>query len=71
MDTPLEAEVEAVVAQLATGRALAASHRDHPLKGGWKGCRDCHVRGDLVLIYELTPAVLKLHRIGTHSDLFG
>ena len=71
MDTHLEAEVEAVVAQLAAGRALARHHRDHPLKGGWKGCRDCHVRGDLVLIYSLGLTVLKLHRVGTHSELFG
>lgn len=71
MDTPLEAEVEAVVGQLAAGRPLAPRFRDHPLKGSRIGCRDCHVRGDLVLLYTLTPVVLKLHRIGTHSELFG
>jgi mRNA interferase YafQ len=71
MDAPEEAEVEAVVARLAAGGPLAPHHRDHPLKGNWKGCRDCHVRGDLVLIYSLGPATLKLHRIGSHSELFG
>jgi len=29
---------------------LPAEYKDHPLKGNWLDCRDCHVRGDWVLI---------------------
>ena len=43
---------------------------DHPLGGEWKGFRDCHVRPDLILIYAKQPDVLRLVRLGSHSELF-
>lgn len=53
---------------------LPAAHRDHPLKGIWKGCRDCHVRGDWVLIYQINETSageeVIFVRTGTHSELF-
>ena len=43
---------------------------DHPLVGLWKDFRDCHIKPDLVLIYEKpNPEILRLVRLGTHSDL--
>lgn len=45
--------------------------RDHSLGGEWKGCRDCHVKPDLVLIYAKNSAALTLIRLGSHSELFG
>jgi mRNA interferase YafQ len=56
---------------IAEDRPLAPKNRDHPLKGPWGGCRDCHVRGDLVVIYSLSPGLVAFHRIGSHSELFG
>ena len=49
---------------------LADRHRDHALTGNWEGHRDCHIRPDLVLIYE-TPddENLRLVRLGSHSEL--
>ena len=48
---------------------------DHPLKGEWIDHRDCHVRGDWVLIYRIneTPQgeEITFVRTGTHSELFG
>ena len=44
---------------------------DHPLAGKWKGYRDCHVCPDLVLIYQKSGEELVLHRLGSHSELFG
>lgn len=47
---------------------------DHPLKGEWSDHRDCHVRGDWVLIYRIneTPQgeEIVFVRTGTHADLF-
>jgi mRNA interferase YafQ len=43
---------------------------DHPLSGEWKGFRDCHVRPDLLLIYAKAKGVLRLVRLGSHSELF-
>ncbi|MBU6452802.1 MAG: type II toxin-antitoxin system mRNA interferase toxin, RelE/StbE family [Cyanobacteria bacterium REEB67] len=44
--------------------------RDHALTGEWKDYRDCHLRPDLVLIYEKQDAdILRLVRLGSHSEL--
>ena len=56
---------------LVGGQALDAAYKDHPLKGDWKGWRDCHLKPDLVLIYCMTEDALELGRIGSHSELFG
>ena len=42
----------------------------HALTGDWKDHRDCHVKPDLVLIYQKPDAdVLRLVRLGSHSEL--
>ena len=69
--TPLEAEFTELLRLLASGAPLPASYRDHPLKGPWRGHRDCHLRGDVVLIYERGETFVRLVRIGSHSELFG
>jgi mRNA interferase YafQ len=44
---------------------------DHPLSGDWAGYRDCHLKPDLQLIYKKTDDnVLRLARLGSHSELF-
>jgi mRNA interferase YafQ len=55
---------------LAADEPLATRHRDHALTGEWKDHRDCHVRPDLVLIYQKPDdQTLRLVRIGSHSAL--
>ena len=63
-------EVGHVIKQLQLGKTLPEKYVDHPLSGDWKNYRDCHVKPDLVLIYKIDSASLKLARIGTHSELF-
>ena len=63
-------EVGHVIKQLQLGKTLPEKYVDHPLSGDWKKYRDCHVKPDLVLIYKIDSASLKLARIGTHSELF-
>ena len=65
-----EADLKTVIAQLANSQPLPKANKDHPLKGKWKGYRDCHIRPDLVLIYRRTKKVLELVRIGSHSEIF-
>ena len=60
-----------ILAALANDIQPSAKHQDHKLTGDWAGCRDCHIRPDLILIYEKTDEVLILHRLGSHSELFG
>ncbi len=49
---------------------LSARHRDHPLRGIWKGYREAHIEPDWLVIYRVKGSELHLVRTGTHSDLF-
>jgi mRNA interferase YafQ len=45
---------------------------DHALSGDRENHRECHIWPDLLLIYSKTsPDVLRLVRLGSHSELFG
>ena len=66
----LDALLELTIECLAAGEALELKMRDHPLKGGYAGCRECHLKPDLLLIYIQTSDELRLVRIGSHSELF-
>lgn len=61
-----------VINMLAEGMPLPKKNRDHPLIGNYKGCRECHITPDWLLIYEVNgdDLFLYLTRTGTHSDLF-
>ncbi len=61
-----------VIDTLAIGLPLDEKYRDHNLIGNYKGCRECHITPDWLLIYEITEdeIILYLTRTGTHSDLF-
>lgn len=55
---------------LTADRALPPRFRDHPMKGEFNDCRDCHLRGDLVLVYRKSADdTLELVRIGSHAML--
>ena len=61
-----------VLVTLANDRPLEPKHRDHDLSGDWSGYRECHVKPDLLLIYRKTDGgLLRLARVGSHSELFG
>jgi mRNA interferase YafQ len=53
---------------------LPPEYVDHPLKGEWRDFRDCHIRGDWILIYRIheTPQGEEVIfvRTGTHAELF-
>lgn len=65
-------QLYSVIEKLAEGEVLAQKYRDHDLSGNFKGCRECHVEPDWLLIYEVIDAVLvlMLYRVGSHSTLF-
>jgi mRNA interferase YafQ len=72
MTIELEA-IEKVIDVLILNGALPAQFRDHALKGNYAGCRECHIKGDLLLIYEIDDKLklVTLVEIGSHSELFG
>ena len=66
----LDVDLMPVLVALANNQPLEPRYRDHTLTGEWKDCRDCHVRPDLVLIYQTPdPDTLRLVRLGSHSEL--
>ncbi|RVZ06643.1 type II toxin-antitoxin system YafQ family toxin [Helicobacter pylori] len=42
-----------VVGNLATEQPLAPKYKDHPLKGALKDFRECHLKPDLLLVYQI------------------
>ncbi len=69
--TRMEAEFEELLDMLLSGTPLPRNYHDHALAGEWKGYRDCHLRGDMVVIYRIADDMLYFVRINTHSELFG
>jgi mRNA interferase YafQ len=68
--TTLDVDLFAVVDTLANDQPLAARHYDHALTGDWKDHRDCHIKPDLVMIYQKPDeTILRLVRIGSHAEL--
>jgi len=67
----LAESLKPVLLALVNNQVLDAIYKDHGLTGNWKGYRDCHIKNDLVLIYNVEEkGVLKLVRLGSHSELF-
>jgi mRNA interferase YafQ len=64
--------LEEVIFVLTKGEQLPEKYLDHPLRGNYTGCRECHITPDWLLVYEINNQELILHltRTGTHSDLF-
>jgi mRNA interferase YafQ len=57
---------------LANDQPPPDENRDHALTGDLVGFRDCHVRPDLLLIYDNRQSdLLILIRLGSQSELFG
>ncbi len=61
-----------VLEYLEKGEPLPPKYKDHNLIGNFKGCRECHISPDWLLIYEISEdnTEVILRRTGTHSDLF-
>jgi len=65
-------EINLVIDHIASGKPTSPNYRDHKLNGEFSAYRECHIRGDLLLIYQIIKKelVLVVVDIGTHSDLF-
>lgn len=52
--------------------SLPKEMKPHKLIGNFKGCYECHIFPDLLLIWEQIddPKEITLIRLGSHSDLF-
>ena len=61
-----------VLELLLSGTPLPAKYKDHKLTGELEGYRSCHLKPDLILVYEWPDdETLRLARLGTHSKIYG
>ena len=66
-------EIDKIVDLLAQNELIPLKYQDHNLTGEFEGCRECHIRPDILLLYRIERGeiVLILIDIGSHSELFG
>lgn len=61
-----------VIDMLANGQPIPPEYSPHKLLGQYKGCLECHVDDDFLLVWlDEVNNVIELVRLGTHSELFG
>lgn len=66
----LETTLVAAIEYLLIDKPPPEKYCDHALTGQWGDFRDCHIRPDLLLIYEKPNIdILRLIRLGSHSEL--
>ena len=67
----LEALAE-ILMVLKNEQPIPARYNPHMLKGDYKGCMECHVQGDFLLVWlDEERGIIELVRLGSHSELFG
>jgi mRNA interferase YafQ len=59
-----------IIRKLSNEEILESKHRNHKLKGNYKGRWECHIEPDWLLIYLKTETEIIFERTGSHSDLF-
>ena len=61
-----------ILTMLKEGLPIPAEYYPHMLQGNYKGCMECHIQGDFLLIwFDPDSDINELVRLGTHSELFG
>lgn len=51
---------------------IPPKYKPHILHGDYKGCMECHIEGDFLLIWvDEQNDIIELVRLGSHSELFG
>jgi mRNA interferase YafQ len=64
-------KIYAVLDILKEGIELPKEYNTHMLIGDYKGCMECHIESDLLLIWmDKEENIIKLIRLGSHSELF-
>ena len=61
-----------IVEKLERGEFIPDEFYPHPLKGEWKNYMECHIDDDYLLIwFDKEDSIVRLVRLGSHSELFG
>ena len=61
-----------VLEMLKNDLPIPENYKPHILYGDYKGCMECHIQGDFLLIwFDKEQNIIELVRLGSHSELFG
>ena len=61
--------LKTVMTRLLGQEKLDGKFRDHDLIGNWKGCRECHLGPDWLLIYRIEEDTIVFIRTGSHTEV--
>ena len=65
------AALKVVLNSLSETGIIPDSYYPHPLHGDFKGYMECHVEGDMLLLWlDVDKQTIKLVRLGSHSEIF-
>ena len=60
-----------VLRMLENEEDLPIELKTHKLTGQYKGCMECHIEGDFLLIwFDDKSDIIEILRLGSHSELF-
>ena len=62
--------IDNLIRNLINEKPLQEKYKDHALSGNYTGYRECHIKPDWLLIYQIGNGVIVFERTGSHSDLF-
>ena len=62
-----------VAKMLEKSGSLPKEYKPHTLSGNYKGCWECHIKADWLLVWQQNDEelILLFTNTGTHADLFG
>lgn len=64
-------ELNNILNILAKGNPIPSEKSPHPLSGQYKGCMECHIGADSLLIWrDESSDIVYILRLGSHSELF-
>ena len=70
----LDKDFQIIVDMLSEGQTLPERYKDHKLKPDGRfpqDSRECHVKGDKLIVYVINANSIEILRLGTHEQLFG
>ena len=69
----LSSKVKRALRDSKSHKILDKKYKNHKLYGDYVGCCECHIRPDVLLVYEIDDVnnIVLIDRIGSHSELFG
>ena len=65
-------DLKEILKKMMNEEPVPAEYLPHKLTGNYKGCMECHIQNDFLLIWiDEVNDIIELVRLGSHYELFG